>query len=122
MKFSVRNAVKIAVVGIGTAALAAIVLIPRVSQTASAAPADAAAIYTAKCAGCHGADGSGNTAMGKKMNLRDLRSPEVQKQTDAQLHEIIAKGKGKMPGYKKSLKPEELNGQVAYMRQLAKKR
>src|SRR5258706_2509401 len=38
--------------------------------------ADRAAVYKAKCAGCHGADGSGQTAMGKAMKLRDLGSAE----------------------------------------------
>lgn len=120
MKFSFRNVVKVTVAGIGAAALAMIVFVPRQSQNANAA-ADAAATYKAKCASCHGADGSGNTAIGKKMNLRDLRSPEVQKQTDAQLREVIAKGKGKMPGYEKSLSADDLKGHVAYIRTLAKK-
>ncbi len=70
---------------------------------------------------CHAADGSGNTTMGKKMNLRDLGSPEVQKQTDAELTDIVAKGKNKMPGYEKTLKPEEIKALVAYMRTMKKK-
>ena len=39
---------------------------------------DAAGTYKAKCSACHGADGKGDTAMGKKMGLMDLASPEVQ--------------------------------------------
>jgi cytochrome c6 len=83
-----------------------------------AAAADNAAVYKAKCAACHGADGAGQTPMGKKMNLRDLRSPEVQKQSNAELHKIIADGKGKMPGYKAKVSADELKGLVEYMREL----
>lgn len=83
-----------------------------------AAAADNAAVYKAKCAVCHGADGAGQTPMGKKMNLRDLRSPEVQKQSNADLTKIIADGKGKMPGYKAKLSADEIKGLVEYMRGL----
>ena len=83
--------------------------------------ADGAAIYKAKCASCHGADGKGQTPMGKKMGLRDLGSPEVQKQTDKQLYDWTAIGKGKMPGYKDKLTDEEIKALVAHMRTFAKK-
>ena len=88
---------------------------------ATLAAADGAAIYKAKCAMCHAADGSGNTTMGKSMKLRDLRSPEVQKQTDAELTKWTADGKGKMPAYKTKLSEAEINALVAHMRDLAKK-
>jgi cytochrome c6 len=79
-------------------------------------------LYKSKCAMCHGTDGHGDTPAGKKMGARDFTSPEVQKQSDAQLTEIIAKGKNKMPGYEKSLKPEQIKDLVAYIRELAKKK
>jgi len=63
-------------------------------------------------------DGSGNTAYGKRSSLRDLRSAEVQAQSDAQLYTITAKGKGKMPGYEASLGADACKALVAYMRQL----
>ncbi len=83
---------------------------------------DMAALYKSKCASCHAADGSGSTPMGKKLNARDVRSPEVQKQTDAQLTEITAKGKNKMPAYEKKLTAEQIKELVAYMRELGKKK
>ena len=52
---------------------------------AQSTPTDGAALFKAKCAMCHGPDGAGNTPMGKKLNVRDLRSAEVQKQPDADL-------------------------------------
>ena len=85
------------------------------------AAADGAAIYKTKCASCHGADGSGQTPMGKSMKLRDLRSPEVQKQTDQELYKVTADGKGKMPAYKGKLTEAEINALVAHMRAMAKK-
>src|SRR3954447_9650329 len=85
---------------------------------AAFAAADGVALYKAKCASCHGADGSGQTAMGKAMKLRDLRSPEVQKQSDADLHKITADGKGKMPAYKGKLTDDEIKALVAHMRTL----
>lgn len=81
---------------------------------------DGAAVYKSKCAMCHGADGSGNTTMGKNMQLRDLGSADVQKQTDAQLTAIIADGKAKMPAYKAKLTAAEIKDQVAYIRGMKK--
>ena len=86
----------------------------------SAFAADGAAIYKAKCASCHGADGAGQTAIGKKMNLRHLGSPEVQKQTDAELYEWTAVGKNKMPAYKGKISDAEIKELVAFMRSLKK--
>lgn len=89
-----------------------------ISGTLSAAADDG--VFKAKCAPCHGVDGSGNTAMGKKLNVRDMRSAEVQSKSDAQLYSLIAKGKGKMPGYEKSLSQQQIQQLVAYIRQLGK--
>jgi len=83
---------------------------------------DTASLYKTKCATCHGADGKGGTPVGKKLGLRDFSSPEVQKMSDAELTTIIADGKGKMPGYKKSLKPEQIKDLTAFVRELAKKK
>ena len=55
------------------------------------------------------------------MGLRDFASPEVQKMSDGELTAIIADGKGKMPSYKKSLKPEQIKDLVGYVRSLGKK-
>ena len=82
---------------------------------------DAAALYKTKCAACHGADGKGETATGKTNKIRDLGSAEVQAESDADLTTIINTGKGKMPAYGKSLKPEQVKDLVAYIRTLAKK-
>jgi cytochrome c6 len=83
--------------------------------------ADGAGDFKAKCAACHGADGTGSTATGKALKVRDLASPDVQSQTDAQLADIITNGKNKMPAYKGKLTDDQIKGLVAYIRGLAKK-
>jgi len=80
-----------------------------------AAAQDAAATYKAKCAMCHGPDGKGG-----KMGTRDFASAEVKGESDAQLTEVITKGKGKMPAYGEKLKDTEIKDLVAYIRGLAK--
>lgn len=88
----------------------------------NAYPQDAGAgLYKVKCAVCHGADGKGETPMGKANKLRDLGAADVQKQSDTELTVIIENGKGKMPPYGNSLKPDQLKELVAYLRSLAKK-
>jgi mono/diheme cytochrome c family protein len=86
----------------------------------AAAQQSAAAVYKQRCAGCHGPDGSGQTAMGRSFKLRAFSSPEVQQMTDTQLYDVIAKGKGKMPGYEKSLGSATVKELVAYVRVLGK--
>jgi len=81
---------------------------------------DGGAIFKSKCAMCHGPDGSGQTAMGRSLKLRDLGSADVQRQTDAQLIAIVADGKEKMPAYKGKLSPDEISQLVAHIRTLRK--
>ena len=80
------------------------------------------ALYKRNCAGCHGADGAGQTAMGRTFKIGDLRAAEAQKMTDAQLADLIANGKGKMPAYGKRLSHEQIQSVVGYLRELAKKK
>jgi len=58
------------------------------------------------------------TPMGKAMKLRDLRSPDVQKLTDAELTKVTTDGKEKMPAYKGKLTDADISALVAYMRTL----
>jgi cytochrome c6 len=91
------------------------------SLAATTAFAGSAELFKTKCAACHGADGSGQTPVGKTMKIRDLRSPEVQKQTDADLQKIITDGKLKMPAFKTKLSVADISSLVAYIRGTAKK-
>jgi mono/diheme cytochrome c family protein len=102
----------------GCAAVAfSLALVPAQGQSAS----EGAALYKTKCAMCHGADGSGKTPAGLKLKVRDLQSPEVQKQSDADLAAGIGKGKGKMPPFGKTLSEDQIKSLVAQIRELGKK-
>ncbi len=79
-------------------------------------------IYNANCVPCHSADGSSSSPAGKAMHAQDLRSEEVQKQSDAALTEVITKGRGKMPAFGAKLKPDDVTKLVAYIRALADKK
>ena len=79
------------------------------------------ATFRAKCAMCHGPDGSGSE-VGKSMNVPDLRSPAVQKVSDAQLAQIISDGKGGMPPFKSSLSEEQIHSLLVYIRSLHQKK
>jgi cytochrome c6 len=108
--------------GMGRVAIGAAAVLLLVFANVPAGAQDAgAAVYKTKCAACHGADGKGETAIGKADKIRDFGSAEVQQQGDADLTAIITTGKGKMPAYGKSLKPEQVKDLVAYIRTLAKK-
>jgi mono/diheme cytochrome c family protein len=77
-------------------------------------------IYKAKCSACHGANGAGDTMLGKNLKLRSLASAEVQKQSDDDLARITAKGKNKMPSYDRKLSKEQIEDVVKYIRSLKK--
>jgi mono/diheme cytochrome c family protein len=86
------------------------------------AKADTAeATYKAKCAMCHGGDGKGETPTGKTMKVNDFASETVQKMSDADLTDAIAKGKGKMPAFK-TLTADQVKDLVAYVRSFGKKK
>jgi len=69
--------------------------------------ADAAANWTDQCAKCHGADGKGETKMGKKLGLADLTDAKVQaKFTDEQAVKAMKEGVKDKDG-KLAMKPIE---------------
>jgi cytochrome c6 len=103
---------------LGLAIVLALAL-PTGAQAADAAKGEAT--FKSKCAGCHGPDGKGQTSMGKMMKLKDLGSKEVQKASDTDLHDIIAKGKKPMPAFDSKLNKEQIDELVAYIRELGKK-
>lgn len=86
------------------------------------AQSDAAKVFKANCTLCHSDDGSGSSPTGKAMKAKDLRSDDVQKQSDAALSEVITKGRGKMPPFGAKIKPDGVSNLVAYIRSLALKK
>jgi cytochrome c6 len=95
--------------------LAMIALVVSVAMPAFAA--DGAATFKAKCAMCHGADG---TKENPGMGVKSLAGADVQKQSDADLVASVTKGKGKMPAYAGKLSDDEIKGVVAFVRTLKK--
>ncbi len=78
---------------------------------------DGAKTFAAKCAMCHGANGEG------KGKFPALNSAEVQKMSDAQIADIIAKGKNGAASHafeKKGLDDATIKSVVAYIRTLKK--
>jgi cytochrome c6 len=80
-----------------------------------------AGVFKAKCVTCHGPDGSGNTPVGKSLQTADLRSPVVQKKSDAELTQSVSEGKGNMPAFKGNITDEEIQSVLKYVRTLAAK-
>ena len=83
---------------------------------------DGIATYKAKgCAGCHGETGAADTAVGKKNNIHDFRSPDVQKLSDNELSKILKEGKGpvsKMAHKSKNLTDLQVKSVIAWIRTL----
>jgi mono/diheme cytochrome c family protein len=87
-------------------------------QAADAAAGKAA--YDKSCKSCHGPDGAGNPAVAKmmKVDMRDLKSADVQAMSDDDFKKIITEGKGKMkPVASASSSAADI---VAYIRSLKK--
>jgi len=81
--------------------------------TATAASADGKSTFTAKCVACHGADGKGQGAMGKKLGVKDLTASKL---TAAEMEATVTSGKGKMTPFGGKLTPAEIKDVVAYVR------
>ncbi len=84
--------------------------------------APAADNWENNCAKCHGADGKGQTKIGKKLDLKDYTDAAVQaKMTDADITKtitdgVLVEGKQKMKAFKDDLSADEIKDLVAYVR------
>ena len=87
------------------------------ASSGAAFGADASALWGQHCASCHGKDGSGSTAMGKKLGVKDYT--KEQGFSDAEATNVIKSGKGKMKAYKQ-LSDADVKALVAYVRSLKK--
>ncbi len=93
------------------ATLAALVL----AAPLPALAADGEAVYAGKCAQCHGADGTGDTPVGKVMGVKSLVTPKWAAEDN--LDALRAKLAAHTPA--QELKPEELEALAAHVRRLA---
>ena len=84
---------------------------------ASTPDPNAAVVFNAYCAVCHGVDGTGSPT-GKSLHAADLRSAAVQKQSNAALARFISEGKERMPAFKSQLTHRQVMDEVLYIRAL----
>ena len=88
--------------------------------------ADAKENWTKYCAQCHGADGTANTPMGKKLNAKNLTDSKVQagftdaKATTSIKEGVKENGKVTMKAFGDKLSDDEVKALVAYVRSLKK--
>jgi mono/diheme cytochrome c family protein len=98
-----------------TIAVALFILIPNLSWAE-----DGAALYKAKCAACHAADGAGKPAA----KIPSLTGDESKKMSDADLTDFIANGgpskKATHAFATKGLTPEQVKAIVTEVRNLQK--
>ena len=78
-----------------------------------------AATFKSKCVLCHGTDGTGNTPLGKQLQAANLRSKEVQKLSDTELHKIVHDGQANMPPFGEQLTDDEIDQVIQYVRTFA---
>jgi len=90
--------------------------------TSSAVAAEAKANWEKHCQKCHGADGKGQTKMGRQSGVKDYSDAKVQAEmTDEKAIKIIKeglveKGKKKMDPYADKLTDDEIKALLAYIR------
>jgi mono/diheme cytochrome c family protein len=97
-----------------------------VAATLSARAGDAKDLYEQTCTKCHGADGKGDTKMGKKLGVRDYSDAKVQAdlKDDAAIKSLKeglkdADGKTQMKPFS-DLSDDDIKALVAYMRTFKK--
>jgi mono/diheme cytochrome c family protein len=81
--------------------------------------AAAQALYESNCARCHGADGRGQTVMGRGFaapNLTDAGWWKKTRPTDRRLTASLRHGRGLMPGFGGQLSKSEIAALVAFAR------
>lgn len=86
---------------------------------------DAKAIYERDCAKCHGADGKGDTKMGKRLGAKDYTDPKVQAELkDEAAFKAIKEGLKQddktLMKPSEGLSDDDIKGLVAYMRAFKK--
>lgn len=95
------------------------------AMVVSASAADVKETWDKSCKKCHGAEGKGDTTMGKKLEIKDLTDAKVQASLkDDEMFKAIKEGvkdgdKVRMKAIE-GLSDEEIKAMVAYVRTLKK--
>lgn len=88
------------------------------SASATASEQTASAVYRQNCARCHGADGRGDTELGRTYDTPDITAGQMRGMSNAKLARKISRGGGGMPAFGKKLKAKDINALVGYIRTL----
>ena len=97
-----------------------------VATASTAWAADVKENWDKHCLKCHGADGKGNTRMGKQSGVKDYTDPKVQEELKDEnavkiiKEGIVEKGKKKMDPYKDKLSDDEIKALIGYIRAFKK--
>ncbi|MBS1792582.1 MAG: c-type cytochrome [Acidobacteria bacterium] len=75
-------------------------------------------IFLNNCARCHGADGKGDTALGRQNEVPDLSGGRAARMSASRLNRIVTKGAEKMPAFGKKLTKAQITSVIGYVRGL----
>ena len=101
-------------------------LVFMIAGVATVTAADVKENWAKECAKCHGADGKGQTKMGRQSGAKDYTDPKVQAEMDdakavVRIKEGMKEGaKEKMKPYADKFSDEEIKALVAHMRTFKK--
>lgn len=97
-----------------------VTMLATLSALAASAQTDAKDLYQSKCATCHGPDGAGQTAKGKKLKMAGVKETSAKMNAD-QMTKIVDAGKGPdMDAFGKQFSKAQIVALVGYYRSLAK--
>lgn len=106
--------------------IVAVLAVTSALMIAAAQAADVKENWENNCAKCHGADGKGQTKMGRQLGVKDYTDAKVQEgmKEDEMLRRTkdgLKEGsKEKMPAYKEKLSEQEIKDLIAFVRTLKK--
>lgn len=87
-----------------------------ITKLETAVPIESAnALYVSNCARCHGADGKGQTSLGREYDVPDL-TITARRMSLTRVKNVISNGAGDMPGFKKKLKAAQIASLASYVR------
>lgn len=75
-------------------------------------------LYLNNCARCHGADGRGDTELGRLNDSPDISGGKAKKLSSKYLSGLITKGKGSMPGFGKKMTKAQISSLARYVKSL----
>lgn len=100
--------------------IACLALLLAVASSGAAAEPDGAALYQTKCASCHGADGRGNTPVGKALEIRSLLEPRwAAADAATAIAKVVREGAPGMPPMASKLSPAEIDAVAKATQELA---